>query len=266
VFEDEDVFGSGSASLDLDLDLSKGPPMPIASPGSIRVPASGGVIDRAPSGDRPSMGRVPSAAPPASGGARRSSEGAPAEAAMVAAEPSAIDPFEARALADYGPAPAQWWKAPAYAYRVKKRQPELRRALVLRKEEATRAEASAEDALMAFAEVVRPLAEKNARHAQALGEVAQAEQLFRARDTALAGEMDAHKQRQAQLDVGIADLEAQLTAVLAEEKVITGELAEADALLKRAETKAKRADIEIRNTMAQLEPKPQAQKVTGSQK
>ena len=267
-FDDDDAFGEPTASLDLDLDLSKGPPMPMAAPGAPRGgAASSGAIDRS------SLGKVAatSSSPPSSGaaqsaqsGARPSKDGGQARDAgrvdgLAIATPE-IDPFEARALADYGPAPAHWWMTPLYAYRVKKRQPELKRSLLVKRDEATRAETSAEDALMGFAERVRGAAQGNPKYAEVLQEVVQTEDLFRARDTALAGETDAHKQRQAQLEAGIAELEAQLSAVQAEEKVVIGELTEAEALLKRADARVKRAEIEIRNATTQLEPKPVAQK------
>jgi len=245
LFEDEDVFGTPGAALDLDLDLSKGPPLPSA-------PASMAGLAAAPTSAGPaSMSKV-AAAPAAPAG-----QAAPAPLQELAAPaPPTVDPFEAKALADYGPAPAQWWRTPLYAYRVKKRQPELKRALAAKKDEAKRAEAAAEDALIAFAENVRSAAEKDAKYASALDEVTKTEGLFRQRDTALGAEMDAHKQRQAQADAAIVELDKALAAAQAEEKVIVGELAEADALLKRAEAKMKRADIEIRNATAQLEPQP----------
>jgi hypothetical protein len=240
VFDDEDVFATGG--VDLDLDLSKGPPMPIGPPASIREP--------------PPPSQAAAAAPPPPVSAPRAEAGPPPSAPATGMAAASVDEFEVRALADYGPAPAAVWMTPLYAYRVKKRQPELKRLVDAKKAEAERAEEAAEDALIAFADRVRVPAQKSPTYNRALHEITQEEALHRQRDTALAAEIDAHEQRQAQAAAAIRDLETELAALQKEEKVIAGELAEAEVLLKRAEARVKRADIEIRNAEAQLEPKP----------
>jgi chromosome segregation ATPase len=75
--------------------------------------------------------------------------------------------------------------------------------------------------------------------------------VFRERDAVLASEGDAHKARQAAREAKISELDVQLAHIQSEERQIAGELAEADMLVKRAEARAKRAEIEVRNAMAQ---------------
>ena len=70
---------------------------------------------------------------------------------------------------------------------------------------------------------------------------------FGQRDAVLAAETDAHKQRQAELQAKLTELDAQLSQIQIEERQVTGELAEADTLLKRAEAHAgKRLELEMR--------------------
>src|SRR5882672_1330275 len=68
--------------------------------------------------------------------------------------------FDAHLLADYGAPPRHVILSPVYAWRVLRRQRELRRAIVVRREEAARAASEAEDALVAFVDRVRPATEK----------------------------------------------------------------------------------------------------------
>ena len=65
---------------------------------------------------------------------------------------------DAHLLADHGPAGGHWLGAAPYAWRVLRRQRELRRALQGRRQEAVRARGEQEDALVAFADRLRPVA------------------------------------------------------------------------------------------------------------
>jgi hypothetical protein len=233
--EEEDVYGGGAP---IDLDLSQGPPM---------------ISAQAPTAGRPSVGKLSAAQPAGSGAALNDAAAPNAQSAMDrrSAADGNIDPFEARALSDYGDPPAEWWKTPLYAYRVLRRRPELKKRAALKKREADRAEGAAEDALLAYAELVRPEAQKLAAYGAAFGEVRKAETVVRERDAVLAAEADAHKARQAEHDAKIAELEAQLSQIQIEERQIAGEFGEADMLAKRAEARAKRAEIEMRNAIEQ---------------
>jgi hypothetical protein len=190
----------------------------------VRVPAAApGVIAREPS---------------RSGRALRHSSGPPLAVGDLA--------FDARLLADHGSAPKGWLLAPFYAWRVLRRQRELKMALVGRREEAARTASEAEDALVAFAERVRPAAEKQPPYAVAIEELRRAEDLLRSRDRVLAAEQDAQNGRIAQVDARIAKLEEELAQAQGDERGAAGELAAAQAALAREEAKFKRAEVELR--------------------
>jgi hypothetical protein len=161
---------------------------------------------------------------------------------------------EARALAAYGDPPEMWFKTPLYAYRVLRRRSELKKIATAKQKEAERADAAAEDALVAFAEIVRPTAERYGGSYEAAFEaVRQTERVLGERDAILAAETDAHNQRKAEIDAKLTGQEAQLTQIQIEERQVAGELAEAEALLKRAEARARNTEIEMRNAMAQAQ-------------
>jgi hypothetical protein len=173
--------------------------------------------------------------------------------AKEGAAPIEVDPYEARALADYGDPPAEWWKAPLYAYRVLRRRPELKKVADQKMREAERTRGAADDALLAFGEVVRSKAEKLGAYEGAFDAVRATEAVLGQRDAVLAQETDTHRQKQAELDAQLSELEAQLTQIQIEERQVAGELAEGETLLKRAEARAKRIEIEMRSAIAQAQ-------------
>lgn len=160
------------------------------------------------------------------------------------------DELEARTLAGYGESPKNAFVAPFYAYKVFKRQQELKRALVGRKEEAQIAATRAEDSLVALAERARPIAVEDPQSARTLEELKRAEELMRSRDHSLAREQDAHAERLRSIDLRIAGVEAELVAAQAAERQALAELADAQAALQRVEARHKRAEIELRNQAA----------------
>jgi chromosome segregation ATPase len=154
--------------------------------------------------------------------------------------------FDARLLADYGNPPQSSVLAPLYAWRVLRRRRELARALVGRREEVARTANEAEDALVAFAERVRPAAEKQPPYASAIEELRRAEDLLRSRDRVLASEQDAQNARIAQVDARLSKFEEELAQAQADERAAAGELAATQAALAREEAKLKRAEVELR--------------------
>ena len=155
--------------------------------------------------------------------------------------------FDARLLAEYGVPPRHWLLSPLYAWRVLTRQRELRKVLVRRREEAARAAHELEDALVAFAERSRPLAEKHNEYTRAIDELRGAEDVLRSRDRVLASEQDAQTARLASVDARLDKLEAEVAHAQAEERAIAAELASAQAALARGESKLKRAESELRS-------------------
>ena len=252
---DADDLGGGADDVKLDLD--------VVAP----APHSGHSRQAAPA--RPvAAGESRGEAPGRGGGAPRAPWGTETLARLTAPSTpaaDALDPFEVRAVADYGSRPRRWWETPRYAYRVITRKAELRRAIALRKADAERAETAAEDALIAFGQAARavvdasPASATASTYAAALQAVGATEDLFRARDTALSAETQAHDKRRAESEQQIGDLEAQLAARRAEENAVAAELAAVEAVAKRAEARVKRAEIEIRNAgQLQASGAPQA--------
>jgi hypothetical protein len=196
--------------------------------------------------DRQDPGAPNSAPAGASALARRDAPGASALRAGAAVGVGEVA-FDARLLAEYGDAPRHWLLSPVYALRVLRRQRELKRALAGRREEAARAAHEVEDALVAFAERIRPVAEKNADFARPLEELRGAEDVLRSRDRVLASEQDAQTARLASVDARLAKLEAELAHAQAEERKTAADLASTQAALARGESKLKRAESELRS-------------------
>jgi hypothetical protein len=265
-----------SALPELELDIPKPPPpKPKAPPKAQQVeapiefavdmndvrPMSGSIAPGGvsfPPPNRPGVSNRPGAvehgyAPmaAASSGQGRTLHMQGASGAPIAFESD--EEIAARTLAGYGDPPTNALTAPFYAYRVFKRQKELKSALAGRREEATLAANRAEDAMVALGERVRPLAAGDPQSGRTLDELKRAEELMRSRDHSLAREQDAHAERLRSIDLRIAGVEAELVAVQAAERKVAGDLADAQSALQRAEARHKRAEIELRNQAAARE-------------
>jgi hypothetical protein len=240
------------AEAELHLELAIDPRSLVQPASSEPSPASG---PRA----RPDAG--PSAATPSKrGGAaglvvRGGSGGI--EVRRVASDALAVGDvaFDARLLADYGEAPGHWLLSGAYAWRVLRRQREIKQALEGRREEAARAATALEDALVAFAERAKgrvsmrppPLEEeKGDPYAALLAEARSAEETLRSRDAVLAADQDAHQARLAAVSTRLDALETELVAAQSSERAIATEIASSQGALGRAEAKLKRAESEVR--------------------
>jgi len=153
---------------------------------------------------------------------------------------------DAVVLADYGAPPTSWVTAPLYAWRVLKRQRELKTSHAARQVEAAHAAGVLEDALVAFAERVRPAAEKQSGYAVALEDLSRAEDVLRSRDKVLAAEQDAQNARLAQVDARLTALEAELSKAQIDERLAAQDLSSTQGALAREEAKLKRAEGELR--------------------
>jgi hypothetical protein len=169
-----------------------------------------------------------------------------AQAPVPARDPEAELAADAEVLADYGEAPKRWVTAPLYAWRVMKRQRELKTAHAARQVEAEHAATVLEDGLVAFAAEARAAAEKQAAYAVALEALARAEDALRSRDKVLAAEQDAQKARLAQVDARLTGLEAELAQAQIDERVAAEQLAAAQQALAREEAKMARAEAELK--------------------
>lgn len=175
----------------------------------------------------------------------------PVPGAHAAAGVADLD-MDARVLADFGEPPRTWILAPLYAWRVLRRQRELRAALVGRRTESEHAATQLDDALVAFTERVRPVAEKHQTYAVALEDLARAEDVLRSRDRVLGAEQDAQKERLSQVDGRMSKLEAELAQAHVEERVAATELSGAQGALAREEAKLKRAEAELKAALARV--------------
>jgi hypothetical protein len=164
---------------------------------------------------------------------------------------------DALVLADYGEAPRSWIFAPMYAWRVLKRQRELKAGLAVREGEADHAQTALEDALVALAERARPTAERAPAYMQALEELSRADDMLRSRDRVLAAEQDAQKSRLQQVDARIGKAEGDLAAAQSNERSVAGELASAQGSLARAEAKQKKAEGELKSLLQAIEKRRQ---------
>jgi len=171
----------------------------------------------------------------------------PVVAPAAALPPEPDDPAgDARLLADYGDAPRHWILSPLYAYRVLKRRRDLTAALAGRREEAVRAAALADDALVRLTARIRATVEKTATYAQAIEPLRSAEELLRSKDSVLAAEQEAQRARLAQLDARLSSLEADLSRAQADERAIAAEISAAQGALGREEANLKRAEVALR--------------------
>jgi len=157
---------------------------------------------------------------------------------------------DAHLLADHGPAGGHWLGAAPYAWRVLRRQRELRRALQGRRQEAVRARGEQEDALVAFADRLRPVAAGLPDYIEAMDQLRRAEAVLRSRDRVLAAEMEAHAARLASVDTRIGKLGSERERLLDAERTAAAELATAQAELAREEAQLKRAEAELRSIRA----------------
>jgi hypothetical protein len=249
--DDDDPFGLTGGGASIELDVAPAPHSMRSGPAASRASGTmAAVVPRAPA-TSPRPLEV-AAAPPAP---RLSIPPNPAKPQPVLVGPDEVDPYDARALADYGEPPASLFGTTLYAFRVKTRQADLRRALSTRRLEAERAQAKLEEALAGFGERARAILAGKPGHHRILEDVIAAEQLVLERDGKLAGEMSAHRARMAVIDARLVELEAALAIAQEEERVALEAVTHAEAARARAEAKVRRREIEARNEAATRDPR-----------
>ncbi|MDB4994630.1 MAG: hypothetical protein JWM74_2062 [Myxococcaceae bacterium] len=255
--DDDDPFGLAGGGGSIELDVA---PTPHSMRAAVAAPRASGTMAAVSQGAAPRQTPATNARMPASLATPRApmAPGAPTHPAKpqpVLAGPDEIDPFDARALADFGEPPASVLTTPLYALRVKMRQAELRRGLSGRRLEVERTQAKLDDALVDFGGRARAILESKPGHHRMLEEVIAAEQLVLERDGKLAGEMSAHKARAAQVDTRLVELEAALALAQEEERKALEAVTRAEAARARAEAKIKRREIEARNEARDTRPR-----------
>lgn len=254
-----DMFGSG-VEFDGDMDISG---IDVASDGGGPGYGSRGASSHLHS-EGFSMADVgmEDEAPPEAPPSRRagSRPAAPQQAAESTAPAPAIDPFEAQALADYGPAPTSAVAAPFYFVRVVMRRRALRAEAIEARDQAAKRAEEEQDALAAVTESLRVKLEADPNWLGLLAPVKAVEERAASRGEALQS--------------ASADLRARLDAIDAEAsgvegeiergKVVEAELSEVVAgvadQLERVEGRVRRTDIEIRaaQTAARAASGPEA--------
>jgi hypothetical protein len=158
------------------------------------------------------------------------------------------DPQEVLAFAAYDDAPAAWWEAPVYAYRVKMRQAVLGRQLAERRGLAAKAADAEEEALAAFGDRIKAKVRELPAYADVSRAAETAEQILRKEDSVLAAAMDAQAVKLAAFDRRIAPLEHELAGARAD-------VAQLKPVFDRAEAMRKRAEIEARNATSRTDAK-----------
>jgi len=147
--------------------------------------------------------------------------------------------------AAYGPAPSEWWVAPFYAYRVKRRQVDLRRKLAARTAAHAEAEVATDRARATFGERAWPLISRSERYVELARAVTAAEATLHERDGTLAAETEELGRKTASID----DYRSQLAAAAADAAALAKVHADADASERRAAARLQRTMIELRNAV-----------------
>lgn len=231
------------SALSLDLDLEPVRP--------VQAAAFGSVLDW---DDAPEFELVASAAPP-----RENSEtplldqlhlvqsGRAAWPTGRALDPKRleIDPTEVRELANYGPSPATVRQTPGYAYRVFKRQRELKQELVAIGNEGARAESEREATLAKLAHQMRPVVDQSRFRAQltALRELEAAAEQQSQQWSRLRLEYD---REQAALETQLAPLRSQIESELTREREALRANLACETACRRSAAEEPRVHIELR--------------------
>ncbi len=160
-----------------------------------------------------------------------------------------IDPADVTLTAGYGDAPKSALLTPFYAYRVLARRAPLKRAIALHHAELTQAELLRDTQLMQLSSELRPVLEANDAFRRLLEPIREVERLAGDRHSALSQADAGYKEQMARFDAELLQLreaEAKAKALSDERSAVAGGT---DSLLRRAEAKQQRVQIEIRGVM-----------------
>lgn len=255
-FGDDDDVAQGPA-LDLDLDTSRAQPGRTQQELGREVtdgfgddddePPPGGALDLDLAG--PGEDYAPHAPVAAEPEKPREAIARPAPAAGDAIE---IDPFEVRALADYGPDPKGIVAAVPYAFRVLRRQRELKRALEDVRRTLRDAEAKRDERLIELGTLLKPILLGNPAYASIASSLGTAEKLVSEREQALAETNSAFRDKARAIDEQISALDPSLAAARAAIEEKQRAFDDADRLRQKHEARRKRVEIDVRGAQAKL--------------
>jgi len=217
-FEDEEETAANSQSLDLDLSTPNHDYQ--AQAPSVREPEK----------PRESIPRA-----------------APTQAATIE-----IDPFEIKALADYGPDPKSIIEAIPYSIRVLRRQHELKRALDGVRTALKEAETKRDERMIELGALLKPIVLSHPDYGSLRASLGHAEQLVNEREQALATTNATFREKAAEVDAEIAALDPALTAARAGVEARKKDHEEADRLRQKHEARRKRIEIDVRAAQTKL--------------
>ncbi len=160
-----------------------------------------------------------------------------------------IDPAEVTLTAGYGDAPKSALLAPFYAYRVLARRAPLKRAIALHHAELTQAELLRDTQLMQLSAELRPALEANDAFRRLLEPIREVERLAGDRHHALSEADAGYREQMARFDAELAQLRDTETKAKALSDETSARAGGTDNLLRRAEAKQQRVQIEIRGVM-----------------
>ncbi len=170
----------------------------------------------------------------------------------AAGEGIEIDPFEVRALADYGPDPKGIVAAVPYAFRVLRRQRDLKRALEGVRRNLRDAEAKRDERLIELGTLLKPIILGNAEYASIASSLGSAEKLVSEREQALAETNSAFRDKAKAIDEQIVQLDPTLAAARATIDEKQRAFEDADRLRQKHEARRKRVEIDVRGAQAKL--------------
>ncbi len=173
---------------------------------------------------------------------------APARPVPAAGDSIAIDPYEVAVLADYGPAPEQFYLTPAYAWRVLTRKRDLRRRHAVAVQAVAEAERARDDQLATLAERARPVIQDSPDFATLLQPLLDAERIALDRSSALEQRNAEFGQQVAGVDQNIGEVQQKIQAAQAAVDAARRQLSAHEDVLKRSQALFKRVEIELRNT------------------
>jgi hypothetical protein len=170
-----------------------------------------------------------------------------------------IDPFEVKALADYGAEPKNIVESVPYAIRVVRRQRELKRALEGVRRALAEAESKRDDRLVELGTLLEPVVSNSAEYRTVADPIQRAKKMVQDREAALLETNTAFRDRAAAIDAEIAAIDPQLAQAKREVEARQKSFEEADRLRQKHEARRKRVEIDVRAAQAKLDAPATAQ-------
>lgn len=176
----------------------------------------------------------------------------PKPAAPLANAQVEIDPYEIKALADYGAEPKGLVETIPYAIRVLRRQRELKRALETVRRQLKEAEGRRDERLIELGTLMKPIVLGNPDYANIASSLGSAEKLVQERSRALAQTNADFREKAAAIDAEIAAADPGLQSANAAVAAKTKAFEDVERLRQKHEARRKRVEIDVRGAQAKL--------------